>query len=331
MNVSLVRSGTDQSSMSLWFQQIEKKVAVFNMLDLIQEVTLALTILAGFIVLLYSLFDRRRIRVWSLWCSVLCGFIHVCYATATVFDAKYHTVKMELDSLKCSDIYTIPLMCVIITITILVTSAIDTHFRSVKASILKHIFFVYLMICLALVVAAQSFRKYQKPPVYVLTTSLSIRPTGCSSYPTDDSTMIALEYVLIYIPLAVAIIVVYTRSRKTQEHQNQIQFFTPCDNSSGCNTCKFQNSACQTVLIAFCVCMYFVRPLLLLLCSTFIVLNQDITPSMFSTTMYVYLCFEYGIILQNSCKQSQSTQTSDDIKHNSDVILILEQDTEASC
>ena len=186
------------------------------MFQLVQTATIVLTIATGFLILLYSLLDRTRITVWSLWCAVLCSFIQVCYAAVTVFAARNNKLQPEPVSLKCNDIYTIPTICDVLTMTILVTSAIGVHFRSSKASILKHIFVLYIMICSVVVIAIQSLRKYYKPLTIVLTRNLEMQSTSCYRDLDGDIVIIAFEYLLIYFPLAAAVVVVYSKSRKSK-------------------------------------------------------------------------------------------------------------------
>lgn len=55
--------------------------------------------------------------------------------------------------------------------------------------------------------------------------------------------------------------------------------------------------------------MLILRPIDVIISSVYDFPHQNIVPSLVSTAVYVYLCFEYSVILQNNCKISVNTQT----------------------
>lgn len=197
-------------------QRLKNDITILNMFELIQTTVILLTLITGFLILLYSLLNRRRTTVWSLWCALFCGFIQVCYTAVTVFASKHANLQPELVSVQCSDTYTIPMICDILTMTILVTSAIGVQFKGSKASILKHLFFVYILVSSVFIIAVHSLRDYYTSNGFTLTPNLHIQPLSCRSDPRNDILLIAGEYVLIYFPMAAALLIVYSRSSKTQ-------------------------------------------------------------------------------------------------------------------
>ena len=126
-------------------------------------------------------------------------------------------------------------------------------------------------------------------------------------------------------------ILLFIKSIYFSENPKQIQFLIACSSDDVCGRCQHQNMVCKTVLMAYCLCMYIVRPLIVLLCSVKDILSEDITPSLISTSVYIYLCFEYYSILQENCKISQETQTYKDNTHDKNISNPLDLSTEVTC
>ncbi|XP_063430039.1 uncharacterized protein LOC134712434 [Mytilus trossulus] len=295
---------------------------LMQMFEVVQMIVIFLSLFFGFFFLLYPLYEkRRRTTVWSLWWTNLFGFIQICYCSATVIVARHAYLKPEQDSIQCSDFYSIPMFCGVLSIAVIVGSAIGVHFRNSKIVILKYVFFTYTILCTLCVIALQSMTTTYQPNGIELTSNLQLEPMACGLNPNEHLLIIACEYVLLYIPMGVALLVVYSRSRKTTEKQQEMYFFVPCNEDNVCGSCQYQNYVCRSVLSAYILCIYIIRPGVIIIYSMYGFLHQDIIPSVVSTAVYVFLCFEYTIILQNSCKQCTGTQTESrkDSLKNSDI------------
>ncbi|CAC5360770.1 unnamed protein product [Mytilus coruscus] len=189
---------------------------LLQMFEMVQTTVIFLSLLFGFLFLLYPLYERRRrTTVWSLWWTTLFGFIQICYCAANVFVAKHVHLKAKPGSIQCSDFYSIPMICDVLSIAVLVGSAIGVHFRNSKSVILKYVFFTYTILCTLSVIALQSLTNRHQPNEIELTPNIQLQPISCCLNPNEHLLIIACEYVLLYIPMGVVLLMVYSRSRKT--------------------------------------------------------------------------------------------------------------------
>ncbi|CAG2236975.1 unnamed protein product [Mytilus edulis] len=191
---------------------------LMQMFEVVQMTVIFLSLLFGFFFLLYPLYEkRRRTTVWSLWWTNLFGFIQICYCSANILVARraYLKPEPELDSIQCNDFYSIPMFCGVLSIAVIVGSAIGVHYRNSKIVILKYVFFTYTILCTLSVIALQSLTTPYQPNGIELTPNLKLKPLACGLNPNEHLLIIACEYVLLYIPMGVALLVVYSRSRKT--------------------------------------------------------------------------------------------------------------------
>lgn len=111
------------------------------------------------------------------------------------------------------------------------------------------------------------------------------------------------------------------------DSDSRLWFFKPCSPDTICGVCQYTNSVCKVVFVSFSGCLLILRPIDNIASSIYDLSHQNIIPSLISTAVYVYLCFEYSIILQNKCKSSAKTQTDEClITHEKEVVYTVVKD-----
>lgn len=199
------------------FQRFKNELTILYGFELIQTIVIIVTLSFGFFILIVSLFTRTRKTVWGLWCSVFCGFVQVSYCATNVIVARTNGTKADLTSIQCSDLYTIPILCDVISMAVLISSAIGFHFRNSRAgSLLKYVLFAYILFCTFVSIALQSGTEvYQLSKLYI-SPNLSIQTTSCAHYSANDMIIVIGELLLIYSPMGIALLVLYAKAKKNK-------------------------------------------------------------------------------------------------------------------
>lgn len=201
-------------------RRIRTDLNMFHAFQLMQSTVVFFTLTYGFCILMQSLFARLRTTVWGLWITFLCGFIQVCYCAANVFAARQKEIYQVPVPFQCSDIYTIPVLCDVISMAALVSSAVGVNFRQSKVGFLfKLIFFPYILVCMLCFVAINSGEQSQLPAKLYITRQISFQSVSCMNSRGNDLFLVALESLLIYIPMSIILLAVnyrYTRNKGMQ-------------------------------------------------------------------------------------------------------------------
>lgn len=204
-------------SMTQVYERIKTDLNIFQAYQLMQTAVIFITLIYGFYILMFSLFARRQTTVWGLWVTLLCGFVQVCYCAANVLAARQREIYQGPTPFQCSDIYTIPFLCDVISMAALVSSAVGVTFSKSKIGLLlRLILFPYILVCTFCAIAVNSGQQLHFTPERLyITQSLSFQPVSCSNSRQNDLFLVAFESLLIYVPLGITLLLVNYRSEKT--------------------------------------------------------------------------------------------------------------------
>ena len=192
MNITDLPAIADNPRIHILIIKIIRRLKADHDLMQMYMTVIFLSLLFGFFFLLYPLYQKRRqTTVWSLWWTTLLGLIQICYSSVNILVARHAYLKPEPDSIQCSDFYSIPVFCDVLSIAVLVGSAICVHFRNSRIVILKYVYFTYTTLWMLSVIALQSLTTPHQPYGIEVTSNFQLEPMACGFNPNEHLLIIA--------------------------------------------------------------------------------------------------------------------------------------------